>query len=52
MNRDGEPVLQDPVMRDQLVQAIMEEKALALADKRAHDRALDHRLPGLPAPVP
>ena len=34
--RDGEPVLQDPVMRDQLVRLVMEEKALALGDKRAH----------------
>ena len=33
--RDGAPVLQDPQMRDQLVQLIMEEKALALGDKRA-----------------
>jgi len=36
VQRDGEPVLQDPVMRDQLVKMIMEEKALALGDKRAH----------------
>lgn len=33
--RDGAPVLEDPQMRDQLVQLIMEEKALALGDKRA-----------------
>jgi alkylation response protein AidB-like acyl-CoA dehydrogenase len=47
--RDGEPVLQDPVMRDQLVRLIMEEKALALGDKRAHIAALTtdypHSLP-------
>ena len=33
--RDGAPVLSDPLMRDRLVQLIMEEKALALGDKRA-----------------
>ena len=33
--RDGAPVLEDPQMRDRLVQLIMEEKALALGDKRA-----------------
>jgi alkylation response protein AidB-like acyl-CoA dehydrogenase len=47
--RDGEPVLQDLVMRDQLVRLIMEEKALALGDKRAHITALTtdypHSLP-------
>jgi len=38
--RDGAPVLQDPQMRDQLVQLIMEEKALALGDKRANVQPL------------
>jgi len=35
MQRDGEPLLSDPVTRDQLVRLIMEEKAVALGDKRA-----------------
>ena len=47
--RDGAPVLQDPVLRDQLVRLVMEEKAMALGDKRAHIAALTtdypHSLP-------
>ncbi len=35
LTRDGEPVLNDAVVRDQLVQQIMEEKAIALGDRRA-----------------
>ncbi len=35
VERDGAPVLQDPVIRDQLVQLIMEEKAVVLGDRRA-----------------
>ncbi|MEQ9463933.1 MAG: acyl-CoA dehydrogenase family protein [Haliea sp.] len=35
VERDGAPVLQDPAVRDQLVQLIMEEKAVALGDRRA-----------------
>lgn len=35
MKRDGEPLLSEPVVRDQLVRLIMEEKAIALGDKRA-----------------
>ena len=34
LRRDGEPLLQDPAVRDQLVQLIMEEKALNLAERR------------------
>ena len=34
LKRDGKPLLQDPVVRDQLVQLMMEEKSLGLADKR------------------
>jgi alkylation response protein AidB-like acyl-CoA dehydrogenase len=44
--RDGEAVLRDPVVRDQLVQAIMEEKALALGDRRAHIGHLTTDYPG------
>jgi alkylation response protein AidB-like acyl-CoA dehydrogenase len=35
VERDGAPVLQDPAVRDQLVQLIMEEKAVALGERRA-----------------
>ena len=35
VERDGLPVLQDPAVRDQLVQLIMEEKAVALGERRA-----------------
>jgi len=33
--RDGRPVLEDPVLRDQLVGLIMEEKAISLGDRRS-----------------
>ncbi len=46
VSRDGEPVLQDPVMRDRLVQLIMEEKAVALGDRRAHIAPLTTDYPG------
>ena len=46
VNRDGEPVLKDPVVRDQLVQAIMEEKAMVLGDRRARIDALTSDYPG------
>jgi alkylation response protein AidB-like acyl-CoA dehydrogenase len=46
VQRDGEPLLRDPVVRDQLVQAIMEEKALALGDKRAQVAPLTTDYPG------
>ncbi|WP_220463808.1 acyl-CoA dehydrogenase family protein [Sediminihaliea albiluteola] len=35
MSRDGAPLLSDPVTRDHLVRLIMEEKSIALGDKRA-----------------
>ena len=35
VKRDGAPLLEDPVIRDRLVQLIMDEKALGLADKRS-----------------
>jgi len=35
VERDGLPALQDPAVRDQLVQLIMEEKAVALGERRA-----------------
>jgi alkylation response protein AidB-like acyl-CoA dehydrogenase len=45
VERDGEPVLDDPLLRDQLVQLIMEEKALALGDRRAGISALSSDFP-------
>ena len=36
VERDGLPALQDPAVRDQLVQLIMEEKAVVLGDRRAN----------------
>lgn len=35
VERDGAPALQDPAIRDQLVQMVMEEKAVVLGDRRA-----------------
>lgn len=46
VTRDGEPVLQDPVARDELVKAIMEEKALALGDRRGRISHLTTDYPG------
>tara|TARA_R110001599_G_scaffold353884_2_gene602413 strand:- start:105539 stop:106741 length:1203 start_codon:yes stop_codon:yes gene_type:complete len=46
VTRDGEPVLKDAVMRDQLVRMIMEEKAIALGDRRAHIAPLTSDYPG------
>ena len=36
VRRDGRPVLEDPVIRDQLVRLVMEEKAIALGERRSH----------------
>jgi alkylation response protein AidB-like acyl-CoA dehydrogenase len=41
LQRDGQPLLKDPATRDQLVALIMEEKALALADRRMGMEALN-----------
>ena len=46
VTRDGESVLEDPVVRDQLVQAIMEEKAMILGDKRSRIGPLTTDYPG------
>ncbi len=35
VSRDGRPVLEDPLMRDQLVRLAMEEKAIALGERRS-----------------
>jgi alkylation response protein AidB-like acyl-CoA dehydrogenase len=45
VQRDGRPVLEDPLLRDQLVQLVMEEKAIALADRRAGIPALSSDYP-------
>ncbi len=45
VTRDGEPVLKDPIIRDRLVQLIMEEKALALGERRLNIAALTSDYP-------
>ena len=45
IQRDGEPLLDDPIIRDQLVQFIMEEKALRLGDRRSSIPALTSDYP-------
>jgi alkylation response protein AidB-like acyl-CoA dehydrogenase len=45
VRRDGRPVLEDPVIRDQLVQLITEEKAIALGARRASIPALSSDYP-------
>ncbi|MFT4768990.1 MAG: alkylation response protein AidB-like acyl-CoA dehydrogenase [Glaciecola sp.] len=45
VKRDGRPVLEDPLMRDQLVALIMEEKAIALGDRRSGIPALTSDYP-------
>ncbi|GAB5452844.1 MAG: acyl-CoA dehydrogenase [Halioglobus sp.] len=46
VQRDGEAVLRDPSVRDQLVQAIIEEKALLLGERRSHIGHLTSDYPG------
>jgi alkylation response protein AidB-like acyl-CoA dehydrogenase len=46
VQRDGAPVLEDPMVRDQLVEAIMEEKSLALGDTRSRFNHLTTDYPG------
>lgn len=45
VQRNGRPVLDDPVMRDELVRLIMEEKAIALGDRRSGIAALTSDYP-------
>lgn len=45
VKRDGRPVLDDPLMRDQLVSLIMEEKAITLGDRRSGIPALTSDYP-------
>ncbi|MEM8564033.1 MAG: acyl-CoA dehydrogenase family protein [Pseudomonadota bacterium] len=46
LTRDGERVLKDPVVRDELVKMIMEEKAALLSERRANITALTSDYPG------
>jgi alkylation response protein AidB-like acyl-CoA dehydrogenase len=46
VQRDGEPVLKDPVVRDEMVKLIMEEKALSLGERRMAVPALTTDYPG------
>ncbi|MGB1140898.1 MAG: acyl-CoA dehydrogenase family protein [Halioglobus sp.] len=46
VERDGAPVLKDSQVRDDVVQAIMEEKALILGDRRSRIDALTSDYPG------
>jgi len=45
VTRDGEPVLKDPAIRDQMVKLIMEEKAISLGERRASIGALTSDYP-------
>lgn len=45
VKRDGRPVLEDPVIRDELVQLITEEKAITLGARRAAIPALSSDYP-------
>lgn len=45
VTRDGEPVLEDPLIRDQLVRLIIEEKAHSLSGRRAGIPALTSDYP-------
>lgn len=46
VQRDGAPILKDPLVRDQLVKLLMEEKAAALNNRRARFPALTSDYPG------
>jgi alkylation response protein AidB-like acyl-CoA dehydrogenase len=45
IRRDGRPLLEDPLIRDELVKLIMEEKAIALGDRRSGIAALTSDYP-------
>lgn len=45
VKRDGRPVLEDPIIKDELVKLMIEEKALALGAKRAAIPALSSDYP-------
>ncbi|MFK8021725.1 MAG: acyl-CoA dehydrogenase family protein [Pseudomonadales bacterium] len=45
LKRDGKPLLEDPLVRDELVQLIMEEKAITLGERRQAHAALNSDYP-------
>ncbi|MCX2981117.1 acyl-CoA dehydrogenase [Halieaceae bacterium IMCC14734] len=45
LKRDGEPLLKDPLVRDRLVQLLMEEKAISLGERRQAHSALNTDYP-------
>jgi alkylation response protein AidB-like acyl-CoA dehydrogenase len=45
IRRDGQPLLDDPVVRDQLVQLMMEEKGIILCERRSEIAALTSDYP-------
>jgi alkylation response protein AidB-like acyl-CoA dehydrogenase len=45
LKRDGEPLLQDPLVRDRLVQLLMQEKSITLGDRRQAHPALNSDYP-------
>jgi alkylation response protein AidB-like acyl-CoA dehydrogenase len=45
LQRDGEPLLSDPLVRDRLVQLLMEEKAISLGERRQAHPALNTDFP-------
>jgi alkylation response protein AidB-like acyl-CoA dehydrogenase len=45
LKRDGEPLLSDPIVRDRLVQLLMEEKAISLGERRQALGALNNDYP-------
>ena len=46
LRRDGQPLIQDPIVRDQLVKLIMEEQCIHLNSKRAKIPELNADYPG------
>ncbi len=45
VQRDGRPILEDPEVRDELVQTLIREKSIALGDRRVHISALNADYP-------
>lgn len=45
VQRNGKPLLEDPLLRDQLVRLVMDEKAIALGDRRSGITALTSDYP-------
>ena len=45
LKRDGRPLLEDPLVRDEIVGLLVREKSIALGDRRARHRALNTDYP-------